>query len=128
MIPSTPKRIVLLSAPVGETVAHHTELGEIVGEYYQIPGGEIYFSYREETPRRWYVNQCLAAFHKSVDIFNRFCELHAQDENTDNETAWSPAITQLIRELEQIEPLGDPKTSLWSATIHDSEWGLLSLH
>ncbi len=128
MIPTTPKRIVLLSPQVGEIVAHHTELGEIVGEFYQLPGGEIYFSYREKAPRRWYVNQSLAAFHKSAAIFNRFCDLHAHDEDTDDAAAWSVAVSQLKHDLEEIESLGDPETSLWSATVHDTEWGLLSLY
>jgi hypothetical protein len=36
-------------------------------------------------------------------------------------------LEQLRSELDGIEPLGDPETSLWSATVHESDGGLLNL-
>jgi hypothetical protein len=108
-------------------VARYTELGKPLGEFYQISNGEIRFSYFEGESRRCYVNKSLTAFRDAANVFNRFCALHADDEDTDNEITWSLLAAQLRRELEAIEPLGDPETSLWSTTIHDTEWGLLSL-
>jgi hypothetical protein len=37
-------------------------------------------------------------------------------------------MAELRRELERIEPMGDPKNSLWSATVGDKEYGLFSLY
>lgn len=128
MTSTTPKRIVILSQPDGDIVARYTELGEAVGEFYQIPSGEIEFAYRAFESRRWYVNKSFTAFCEAAAIFNQCCELHADDEDTDNEAAWSPVLAQLKREFESVEPLGDPETSLWSATIHETEGGLLSLY
>lgn len=127
MTSSTPKRIVLLSEPDGDVLAQHTELGRVVGEFHQAPGGEIYFNYREGG-RRWYVNKSAPAFHAAAAIFNRCCELHADDEDSDDDAAWARVIAQLRHEFESIEPLGDPETSLWSATLHEAEGGLLTLY
>jgi len=127
MTSTTPKRILILPQPEGEVVAHHTELGKIAGEFYQIPSGEIYFSYLGES-RRLYVNKSITAFRDAAAVFNRCCELHADDEDTDDELAWSLVVAQLKRDFESIEPLGEPEASLWSATIHDTEHGLLSLY
>ncbi|MDB6112992.1 MAG: hypothetical protein JWR69_4742 [Pedosphaera sp.] len=126
--PSIPKRVVILPQSDGDVVARHTELGKVVGEFYQIPSGEIYFGYCEGGGCRWYVNRSITAFREAAAIFNRCCELHADDEDTDDEAAWSLVVAQLKREFESVEPLGDPETSLWSATIHDTEGGLLSLY
>ncbi len=126
--PPIPKHVVILPQPDGDVVALYTELGKVVGEFYQAPSGEIYFGYRDGESRRWYVNMSIAAFREAAAIFNRCCELHADDEDTDDEAAWSLVVAQLKREFESIEPLGDPETSLWSATIHDVGGGLLSLY
>jgi hypothetical protein len=125
MTSTTHKRIVILPQPEGEVVARLTGPD---GEFRQISSGEIYFTYRHGERGRWYVNKSIVAFRESAAVFNRFCEAHADDEDTDDDAVWSALSTQLRREFEQIEPLGDPDTSLWSATIHDSEWGLLSLY
>jgi len=69
----------------------------------------------------------MSAFREAADIFNKCCELHADDSDTDDEAAWALVVAQLRSELERIEPLGDPETSLWSATIHDTDGGLLTL-
>jgi hypothetical protein len=124
MTSTSPKRIVILPLPEGDVVAR---LIATDGEFSQIPSGEIYFTYCYGERRRWYVNKSIAAFREAVAIFNRFCEVHADDEDTDDDAAWSLLSSELRREFEQIEPLGDPEASLWSATIHDTEWGLLSL-
>lgn len=62
------------------------------------------------------------AQQEAAEIFNRRCELHAEDE-----AGWSVIATQMRREFESIEPLGDAETALWSATVNDTEGGLLSL-
>jgi hypothetical protein len=125
---TTPKRIVILSQPDGDVVVRHTALGRVVGEFYQIASGEIHFSYREGERRRWYANKSINAFREAAAIFNRSCELHAADDHTDDDAAWSLVAAQLRSEFESIEPLGEPEASIWSATIHDTEWGLLSLY
>jgi hypothetical protein len=124
MTSTTPKRIIILPQPEADVFAR---LAGPEGEFCQSPSGEIYFAYRHGERRRWYVNKSIVAFRESAVVFNRFCELHADDEDTDNDAVWSALSAQLRREFEQIEPLGDPETSLWSTTIHDTEWGLLSL-
>ena len=101
--------------------------GKVVGDFHQISTGEIDFGYRGES-RRWYANRSITAFTEASGIFNRYCEVHADDEDTDDEVAWSWLAAKLKREFESIEPLGDPETSIWSATIHDTESGLLSLY
>jgi hypothetical protein len=128
MTSTTPKQIIILLQPDGDVVARHTELGQVVGEFRQFPSGEISFSYCQGEGRSWHVNRNIAAFRQAATVFNRFCQLHAEDEDTDDDAAWSRAAAQLSSELAGIEPLGDPETSLWSATIHDTEWGLLSLY
>jgi hypothetical protein len=127
MTSTPPKRIVILPLAEGHVVARYTELGKPIGEFYQISDGKIRFSYLQGKSRRWYVNKSLTAFREAANVFNRFCALHAHDDDTDNVITWSLLAGQLTRELEAIEPLGDPETSLWSTTIHDTEWGLLSL-
>lgn len=122
----SPKRIVILPQPDGDVVARHTELGRVVGEFCQVPSGEIYFSSCGASGRL-YVNRNFAAFCEAAAVFNRCCELHADDEDTDGEAAWSSVAADLKREFERIEPLGEAETSLWSATIHDTRGGLLSL-
>ena len=119
--PSVPKRIVVLAEPDGDVVAHHTEFGQFAGEFVRIPTGEIYFHYAGDE-RRWYVNKSMKAFCEASAIFNRCCELHADDE-----AVWSRMAAQLRGDFESIEPLGDAETALWSATVHDAEGGLLSL-
>jgi len=125
MTPTTPKRIVVLPLLEDDVVARLTGTDS---EFYQIPSGEIYFRYPRSGSRRWYVNKSIVAFRKAVAVFNRFCEVHGDDEDTDDDAVWSSLSAELRRELEKIEPLGDPETSLWSATIHDTECGLLSLY
>jgi hypothetical protein len=120
-----PKRIVILPLPEGEVVARLTNPD---GEFHQTASGEIHFSYRQGERRHWYVNKSIVAFRESAAVFNRFCETHAEDENTDDDVVWGLLSAELRRKFEQIEPLGNPETSLWSATIHDTEWGLLSLY
>jgi hypothetical protein len=125
MTSTTPKRIVILPLPEGDVVAHLTSPD---GEFSQTASGEIHFTYRHGEKRRWYVNKSIVAFREAVAVFNRFCEVHADDEDTDDEATWSLLSAELRREFEQIEPLGDREAALWSATIHDTEWGLLSLY
>jgi hypothetical protein len=127
MASTTPKRILILPQPEGDVVARYTELGRVVGGFHQIPTGEIYFGYHGES-RRWYANRSITAFTEAAGIFNRYCQVHADDEDTDDEAAWSLVAAKLKREFESVEPLGDPGTSIWSATIHDTESGLLSLY
>lgn len=127
MTSSEPKQIVILPQPDGDVVAHHIELGMVVGEFHQIPTGEIYFSYRTDSSRRWYVNKDIGTFRCAASIFNRCCELHAEDEDTDDDATWSMVSAKLRRDLEAIEPLDERDTSLWSATVRDTEGGLLSL-
>lgn len=121
-----PKRIVLLAQPDGDIVAHYVELGWVAGKFHRMPSGEISFEYRGGG-RRWYVNRSAAAFAEAAAVFNRCCELHADDEECDDEAAWSLIAAQLAREFESIEPLGDPEKALWSATVNDAEGGLFSL-
>jgi len=109
MASSSPKRIIILPLPEGDVVARLTDPD---GEFYQILSGEIYFGYRHGEKRRWYVNKSILAFREAVALFNRFCEVHADDEHTDDEAAWSLLSAELRREFEQIEPLGDPAASL----------------
>jgi hypothetical protein len=126
MTSATPKRIEILPESVGDVVARHIELGRVVGEFTRIPTGEIYFHYVGDA-RRWYVNKSMSAFREAAAIFNRCCEVHADDEDTDDPAVWTALSAQLRSELETIEPLGDSATSLWSATLEDTEGGLLSL-
>ena len=123
---SIPKRIIILTEPDGDIVARHTEFAKAIGEFTRVPTGEIYFHYLGDG-RCWYVNKSMSAFCEASAVFNRFCELHANDEDTDDPAYWGPIAAQLRSELESIEPLGDPALSLWSATLEDSEGGLLSL-
>ena len=122
-----PKRIVVLLAPEGEVVARLHVLGQVAGEFRQGAGEKIFFRYRHGGGRRWYVNQDMPAFCEAAAIFNRYCELHAADEHTDDNEVWALCAAQLKSEWEEIEPLGDPLHSLWSATVHDTEGGLLNL-
>ena len=121
------KRIVVLQQPDGDVVAEYAQLGKVVGQFRQIPSGEIYFTYCSDG-RRLYVNKSLSAFCEAAGVFNRCCQAHVDDEDTDDEATWSSVVAQLRRGFEQIEQLGDPETSLWSATIHDAECGLLTLY
>ena len=125
-IPSVPKQIIIFAEPEGAVVARHTESGTVLGEFTRAPTGEIYFQFVGDG-RRWYVNKSMSAFTDASAIFNRFCELHVDDEDTDDPAAWAAIAAQLRSEFEKIEPLGDPGSSLWSATLNDSEYGLLSL-
>jgi hypothetical protein len=127
MASTTPKYIRILPEPDGDVVAHYPQLGTVVGEFFRVPSGEVYFRYRGEN-RRFYANRNLKAFTEAAAVFNRCCEVHADDEDTDDDVAWSLVAAQLKREFESIEPLGDPATSLWSATIQDTQGGLLSLY
>jgi len=70
----------------------------------------------------------MSSFRDAAAIFNRCCEQHAQDENTEDDAAWAEIVAQLRSELVKIEALGNPEMSLWSATIHDAEGGLLTLY
>jgi hypothetical protein len=124
--PSVPKRITILTEPDGDVVARHTESGRVLGEFTCAPTGEIYFQY-VGSGRRWYVNKTMSAFCEASAIFNRCCELHVDDENTDDPAVWAAMASQLRSGFERIEPLGDPESSLWSATLNDSEHGLLRL-
>jgi hypothetical protein len=126
MTSATPKRIEILPERIGDVVARHVELGRVAGEFTRVTTGEIYFHYIGDG-RRWYVNKGMSAFCQAAAIFNRFCEFHANDEDTDDPKAWATVAAQLRSELEDIEPLGDPTSSLWSATLEDSAGGLLSL-
>src|SRR5262249_15243254 len=103
MTSTTPKQIVILPQPDGDVVAHYTE-GNVVGEFYQIPGGEIYLRYPGDR-RHWYVNKSITAFREAAAVFNRCCELHADDEEEEDDVAWSLVAAQLKRDLESIEPL-----------------------
>jgi hypothetical protein len=82
MTPTPHKRIVILQHPEGAVVARSTGPD---GEFRQIPSGEIYFTYCRGEGRRWYVNKSIVAFRESAAIFNRFCKLHADDEDTDDD-------------------------------------------
>jgi len=59
-----PKRIDILPQRDGDVVARHTELGNVVGEFYQTPGGEIYLRYAGDR-RHWYVNKSITAFREA---------------------------------------------------------------
>jgi SUKH-4 immunity protein len=126
MTSATPKRIEILPESIGDVVARHVELGRVAGEFTRVPTGEIYFHYVGDG-RRWYVNKSMSAFCEAAAIFNRCCEFHGNDEDTDDPKVWATVATQLRSDLESIEPLGDSTSSLWSATLEDSECGLLSL-
>src|SRR5215831_2547164 len=103
MTSTTPKRIVILPQPEGDVVARLNVLTRPCGEFCQISSGEIHFSYHQGERRRWYVNKDISAFRAAAAVFNRFCELHADDEDTDDEAAWSLLASQLRREFEAIE-------------------------
>ena len=122
------KQIVILPGMAGDVVARYAVLGKVAGEFSRVPGGEICFRYHNEGNRCWYVNKSMAGFREAATVFNRCCELHAGDQNTDDEAAWALVVAQLRSEFERIEPLGDPETSLWSATIYDTDGGLLTLY
>lgn len=122
-----PKRIVILPTPEGDVVAKYESLGEALGECHRAPSGEIFFNYCIDDKQRWYVNKNFSTFCEAAAIFNRFCELHKNDED-DSDAHLAETAAQLRSELEKIEPLGDPKTSLWGATIQNTEWGLLTLY
>ncbi|MGV3663270.1 MAG: SUKH-4 family immunity protein [Prosthecobacter sp.] len=119
------ERITFLPQAEGAVVAR---LNYPEGEFSQTASGEIHLTYRHGEKRHWYVNRSLAAFREAAAVFDRFCEEHADDEDTDDDAVWAVLSAQLRRALEEIEPLGDPETSLWSTTVHDTEWGLLSLY
>jgi hypothetical protein len=122
--PSVPKRITILPKPEGDVVARHAESRRVLGEFTRVATGEIYFQYVGDA-RRWYVNKTLSAFSEAANIFNRCCELHVDDEDTADLVApalWAAIVAQLRSEFERIEPLGDSESSLWSATLNDSEY------
>jgi hypothetical protein len=118
-------QIVALPEPEGDVVAKLHPLGEFL----QAPSGEVYFHYRNQPGRRWYVNRSMSTFLEAVCVFNRCCALAceraARDDAADPEASW--VLVQLRSELEGIEPLGDPETHLWSATVQDADGGLLRL-
>lgn len=122
-----PKRIEILPESIGNVVAQYIELGRVAGEFTRVPTGEIYFHY-VGYGRRWYVNGSMGALREAAAVFNRFCESVAENDDTDDPAVWAAVAAELRFEFEGIEPLGDPATSLWSATIEDSEGGLLSLY
>ena len=118
--PDTPStQITVLAQPEGDVVARLIMLGGIAGEFYRISNGEVHFHYSEDKTRRWYVNKNLAAFRDAATIFNKCgqqaCE-NSEKLDEDPEGMW--VLEQLRSELDGIEPLGDPETSLWSATVH----------
>ncbi len=127
MATSQPKRIELLPEPAGDVVAWFVELGSVTGEFFlRGLSGEIDFRYAGDS-RSWYVNRSMDAFAAAVAIFNPFCALHADDEDTDDPSVWAAMAAHLRAEFARIEPLGDAEHSLWSATVEDAEGGLLSL-
>ena len=70
----------------------------------------------------------MSAFRDAAAVFNKCCqhacEISAQDD--DPEASWM--LEQLRSELERIEALGDTETSLWSATVNDTNGGFLKLY
>ena len=117
-----PQQIALLREPEGDVVARHISSHQVVGEYHQAQSGEIFFYGKYDSSRRWYVNTSIVAFRLAAAAFNQCCSfLCTRDE--DDDAAFSEAVTQLRTELEAIEPLGDPKTSLWGVTLSDPDGG-----
>ena len=120
-----PIQIVVLPNPDGDIIARLDGLGE----FQLAPSGEVYFHYWNEPGHRWYVNGSISAFLEAVRVFNKcgedVCQLFALDEGAEPEATW--ALVRLRSELERIEPLGDPETCLWRATVLDADGGLLRL-
>jgi hypothetical protein len=127
---AAPIQILVLPEPDGDVVGRLGISGRVCGEFCAAANGEIKFRYRHDANRLWYVNKSITAFRKAAAIFNacceRVCELAADNNDTDPEATWALAL--LRSEFERIEPLGDPETSLWSATIHETDGGLLNLY
>jgi hypothetical protein len=127
--PQLPHHIVILASPEGHVVARHLFEPDVNGEYHQAPTGEIFFRYPFDREPKWYVNKSLTAFSQAATIFNNYCDFLLTYE-PDEEVAAAEFVektAQFRSDLEKIEPLGDPATSLWSATIHSTPGGLLPL-
>ncbi len=123
------KHIVVLSVAEGNIVARLESMGLIEGYFRQIPTGEIFFNYSSDEDRRWYVNKSQNAFSEAATAFNKCCEVYAGDDDDPEGHSWFvDAMAKLRNEFESIEPIGDPESSLWSATVHDTECGLFSLY
>lgn len=122
-----PSRIAVLRVPEGDVIATIEPSGDA---FRLAPGGEVYFYYAHAPARCWHVNSSLGAFLEAVRIFNQcgadVCEFFEAAGDAEPEATW--VLERLRLELGQIEPLGDPASCLWSATVEDAEGGLLRLY
>jgi len=120
------QRIILLDPPVGDVVGKLQASGKDMGDFYVSETGEVRF--RFVGSRRWYyVNRGLSEFRAAARIFNAF-SWSAYDLDDPECEYFDEMVSRFGKALEQIEPLGDPATSLWSATVQDTEAGLWTLY
>ena len=101
-------------------------LGAEEGEFCLCHSGEIRFRFARD--ERWfYVNRGLAEFQAAARIFNAF-SWSAYDFDDPECDYFDEMASRFSAAQEKIEPLGDQATSLWSATVHDTEAGLWTLY
>jgi hypothetical protein len=117
-------RIVFLDPPIGNTVGKLLCVGNM-GEFFLAPRGEVRFRY-EHDARSIYVNRGVAQFQAAARVFNAF-NWSMYDPDDPECEYFDELTTRFGAALEEIEPLGDPNASLWSATVHNTEWGLWTL-
>ena len=121
------RRIVLLEPPDGNVVGRLQELGRDSGEFCVFPGGEVRFRYAGRDEPWLYVNRGLPEFWAAAHLFNAFC-WSAHDPDDPECDYFEELVSRFGAELEKIEPLGEPTTALWSATVHNTEAGLWTLY
>jgi hypothetical protein len=126
---SPPMQIKVLAESNGDIVARFVVEGRIAGEFYQISNGEVWFYYSTDKARRWYVNKDLSTFHDAAGVFNKCGQLACESPEKFDDDPDGMWIQDYFRsKIETIERLGDPATSLWSATAHETDGGLLNLY
>jgi hypothetical protein len=120
------QRIILCDPPIGDVVGKLQATGREVGAFCVSRDGEIRFRFAQDD--RWiYVNRGLVEFQAAARIFNAFC-WSAYDFDDPECECFDEIAARFSAALEKIEPLGNPDTSLWSATVHDTEGGLWTLY
>ena len=101
-------------------------MGERMGDFLVFPNGEVRFRYQTGDTPTVYVNRGIAEFQAAARIFNAF-NWGSYDPDDYECEYFQELTTRFAAAIEPIELLGDPDASLWSATVHNTEWGLWTL-
>ena len=117
-------RIVFLDPPNGNIVGHLLSMRKRFANFLASPNGEV--RYEAEDGRTIYVNRGITEFQAAARIFNAFNWSSYDPDDCECEY-FQELTTRFAAAIQQIEPLGDPNESLWSATVQNTEWGLWTL-